>query len=80
MADRICGVVSASGPSGEFLACGWKLGHGGFHAWAALPTFCGAISPPSLTPLRVCILPLGHQDKHRFDSIPASPSSPPGAL
>ena len=34
-----CGVVSASGPNGEPLACGYEPGHDGPHSWASQPTF-----------------------------------------
>ena len=36
---RICGVMSASGPGREMLACAYKPGHKGDHSWASLPTF-----------------------------------------
>ena len=38
----ICGIVSESGPNGEPLACGYKHGHKGNHAWATLPTWTPA--------------------------------------
>ena len=37
--ERICGVVSASGPNGEPLACGYRPRHDGGHSWATQPTF-----------------------------------------
>jgi hypothetical protein len=42
---RICGVVSASGPNLEPLACGLKKGHDGPHSWASLPTFTAGALP-----------------------------------
>ncbi len=36
---RICGVMSASGPNREMLACAYKPRHAGPHSWATLPTF-----------------------------------------
>jgi hypothetical protein len=38
-APNICGVMSASGPEGEPLACAFEAGHDGGHSWASLPTF-----------------------------------------
>lgn len=38
----ICGMVSQSGPNLEPLACGWKAGHTGKHAWSSLPSFVRA--------------------------------------
>jgi hypothetical protein len=43
----ICGVVCNCGPNLEPLACGYKPGHVGPHAWATLPTFT---SPPGPEP------------------------------
>jgi hypothetical protein len=37
--ELICGIVSESGPNREPLACGYKKGHVGAHAWYSLPTF-----------------------------------------
>lgn len=37
--DRICGIISHSGPNGEPLACAYLEGHAGAHSWATLPTF-----------------------------------------
>jgi hypothetical protein len=42
--DAICGVVSLSGPNQEPLACGYKAGHDGPHAWSTLPTFSSLAS------------------------------------
>ena len=38
-ASGLCAVVSASGPNGEPLACGYEPDHDGPHSWASLPTF-----------------------------------------
>ena len=40
-APDICGVVSASGPNGEPLACGYGPAHEGKHSWASLPSIFG---------------------------------------
>ena len=40
----ICGVVCTCGPNLEPLACGFKVGHSGAHAWATLPTFTNRAS------------------------------------
>ena len=37
--DTLCGTVCECGPNREPLACGFKRGHDGPHAWATLPTF-----------------------------------------
>ena len=39
MPDPICGCVCCCGPNLEPLACGYKRGHDGAHAWGTLPTF-----------------------------------------
>ena len=45
----ICGVVCNCGPNLEPLACGYRQGHGGPHAWSTLPTF-GTIAPRKPAP------------------------------
>jgi hypothetical protein len=42
MPDPICGCVCCCGPNLEPLACGYKRGHDGAHAWGTLPSY-----PPS---------------------------------
>jgi hypothetical protein len=37
--ERICGVISNSGPNGEPLACAYPPHADGEHSWATLPTF-----------------------------------------
>jgi hypothetical protein len=41
----ICGMVCTCGPNLEPLACGYKHGHDGEHAWASLPTFVAGEAP-----------------------------------
>lgn len=36
--SAICGITCYCGPNGEPLACGYRAGHTGPHAWASLQT------------------------------------------
>lgn len=39
MKPELCAIISYSGPNGEPLACGYRPGHDGTHAWGSLPTY-----------------------------------------
>jgi len=43
-------MVCECGPNREPLACGFKRGHDGAHAWATLPTFDNGGDPDEYSP------------------------------